>query len=200
MAVSTGDDAAAVKLAEAVGLDPSRTMGFTICVYPDSLITVHGTQTADAKVIEDVTRVFLNASSFRPVDETRAIPVNRQRDLSARAHRGLLTKAESLALAVLKGGPDGENAIGPMIDACLEDFGHGSYRVPVRIIGDKKRMRLIITPPDGQRLGAAMAEQMIDLAHRWIDGVGQCLLLPGGWSAEVIEVGEGAEAGVAIQQ
>ena len=86
------------------------------------------------------------------------VPYNRLADLAARKNAGRLTSAESLALAVLAGGGPGEEALGALIDAATEEFGHGQYRVPVRVVADPKRLRLFVNVPD------ASAAQL-DLLH-----------------------------------
>lgn len=55
-------------------------------------------------------------------------------DLNARAKAGHLTQLESLALCVLRGGRDGEEAIPALLDEALAVYNHGGYRVPVRVV------------------------------------------------------------------
>ena len=76
------------------------------------------------------------------------VPRNRVADLVARKDAGTLTSAEKLALCVLAGGRLGEEAIDKLIDAALEEYGTGGYRVPVRVVGDPARLRLVVTFPD----------------------------------------------------
>ena len=159
-----------------------------ITVFPDSIITVNSQQYAGEQIIEDVCRVFSEDMPNHPVSKVHAIPHARQEDLRQRASGSALTHAESLALAVLRGGPNGEQAVGMLIDACLEEFGHGSYRVPVRVIGDKSKMRVVVTPPPGVHLSDAFAARQREYLSRWLDGDGaQAVLLPAGFSIQVFE-------------
>lgn len=177
----------ACRLAEAVGLEPNRTLGFTITVFPNSIITINSQQNANEGIIEDVCRVFSEEMPNHPVSSVHAIPHTRQEDLRQRASGSALTHAESLALAVLRGGSNGEDAVGMLIDACLEEFGHGSYRVPVRVIGDRNRMKLIIKQPPGVIADQAMRRHVISAAKEWMDSDRTAMVLPSGWSLEVFE-------------
>lgn len=85
------------------------------------------------------------ANSYRSV--LKGVPVNRLIDLAERKAAGHLTNAETLALAVLAGGESGETAIQPLIDAALEEYSHGSYRVPVRVVADWRRCLFVLTAP-----------------------------------------------------
>lgn len=92
-------------------------------------------------------------------------PTNRLADLRARKVAGRLTSAEMLALAVLAGGAGGEEALGALIDAATEEFGHGAYRVPVRVVGDPESLRLVVSAPgldqdDADRLSAYLTTRI----------------------------------------
>lgn len=77
------------------------------------------------------------------------VPRNRSADLLKRKNAGTLTSAERLALCVLAGGTLGEETIDKLIDAALEEYGTGGYRVPVRVVGDPTKLRLIVNTPEG---------------------------------------------------
>ncbi len=124
--------------------------------------------------------------------------VGRLRDLALRHGSFSLTSAESLALAVLRGGDNGESALGPLIDAAQEEFGNGTYRVPVRVIGDKSRMRVVFTSPS--EASAAELEHMAGELRKFIDGkLTQVVVINVGSKLEVYEVGDGEPAGVVVK-
>lgn len=123
------------------------------------------------------------------------IPENRLIDLRLRHLAGRLTAAEGLALRILEGVPD---AVGPAIDAAQEEFGNGTYRVPVRVVSDRDRMRVVLSGMD------AMPTEII---HQIVRNVEKVLFedgyniawIPAGVSLQVFEVNDPAEAGVAVE-
>lgn len=83
----------------------------------------------------------------------RLFSESRLRDLVTRSQSGSLTNVELLALTVLAGHPkSSEHATPPLIDACLEEFGCG-YRVPVRVVADRKRMKVVISAVGEEQAG-----------------------------------------------
>ena len=122
-------------------------------------------------------------------------------DLAARKADGNLTAIETLALAVLRGGRDGEEAVGPFIDAALEEYNHGTYRVPVRVVCDPSRLLLILTPDARSYAGQEEVERIAARLREEIKTrgslVGMVLILPAGCRAQAIEV-EPARAGVEV--
>lgn len=187
----------AVALAAALGLDPDRTVAFTITVPCDDLITVRAEQYTTVDAIESVSRIFadLKAEGREPVRRgtERLIPAARLADLAARAAVGALTNAEQLALAVLKGGPVAERSVDQLIDAAQEEFASGCYRVPVRVVADKKRLKMVVTPPG--HLTSDGGRRTSEDLRAWIEKPGASVLVfPGpGWTVEAFEVGDGGE-------
>lgn len=184
------------RLAEAVGLDPKNLTGFTIEVFPDRVVEVRSNHRATADGVEQAARLFdaAKANGSEPAVAHRPfIPVGRFEDLRIRAAAGSLTNAERLALAVLAGGREGEEAVLPLIDAAQEEWSHGSYRVPVRVVADGKRVRLVITTSErAERYTRPQWERLMkgvqDDLREWFSGRTPVLMLPAGWSAQVYEI------------
>jgi hypothetical protein len=185
----------AVRLAKAVGLDADNCLAFTIDVHPERLIEIRANQRTVANGIEEVIRIFEVAKQegATPVEMKRPfIPVARLEDLRIRAIAGSLTNAERLALAVLAGGRDGEEGVPALIDAATEEYSHGSYRIPVRIVADRKRMKFILAPYNQY---SAMSRLSWDIVTRelqeslanWMSDQNPCLMIPAGWSIQVFE-------------
>ena len=118
------------------------------------------------------------------------VPRNRVADLTARKDAGTLTSAERLALCVLAGGRLGEEAADKLIDAALEEYGTGGYRVPVRVVGDPARLRLVVTFPDRAR-----REDVDHVARRFLEALNQpgptVFVADSGASVQAFEVGAG---------
>jgi hypothetical protein len=192
----------AVNLAKAVGLDADNCLAFTIEVHPDRLIEVRANQQATANGIEEVTRLFETAKQegATPVEMKRPfIPVARLEDLRLRAVAGSLTNAERLALAVLAGGSEGESGVPALIDAAQEEYGHGSYRVPVRVVGNKKQLRIVITPRRDHPLTQSQRQEITQGFRKWINGESQIALVPAGWSVQAFEAqSDGSEVDVSL--
>lgn len=182
----------ATLLAEALGLS-GQTMSFTLDVSPDRLITVRSTQLVAEDQVREVAAIF-NAEAGedrRPLREgARSIPRNRTEDLIARAESGTLTNAERLALAVLAGD---ESALPPLIDAAAEEYGHGGYRVPVRVVADRARVQLVITPPLGAEVSMITRERLEEAVNLWRKNEAAAIVLPPGYSLQVYEFGEVTE-------
>jgi hypothetical protein len=75
-------------------------------------------------------------------------PANRLADLAARRTAGHLTPLEALALCVLTGGREGEEAVPALLDEAMAVYHHGGYRVPVRVVADWDRTQVIVTTPE----------------------------------------------------
>ena len=131
-----------------------------------------------------------------------ALPYSRVLDLSRRLEAGHLTAAEALALAVLAGGANGESALGPLIDAATEEYGNGTYRVPVCVVGDKSRMLVVMTDPPG--MSAAQSKKNADDVAQILStrlGKGPLVFtIPVGSKLEVYEVGAASESRVEVKQ
>ena len=120
----------------------------------------------------------------------KRIPTNRIADLIARADAGTLTSAERLALCVLAGGRLGEEAADKLIDAAMEEFGTGGYRVPVRVVGDPARLKVFITLPGG--VGQEDVDRVAMAARDVLAGIRPpCLLVAAGATVQAFEVGPG---------
>ncbi len=124
---------------------------------------------------------------------------SRMHDLALRSDAGDLTAAESLALAILRGGREGEEGVPAMIDAATEEYGHGSYRVPVRVIGDKSRMKVVITP--SENVNQEERRHAVQCVVDWVvkEEVNM-ILMRVGWRVEVYEVAPGEPAGVVVKE
>ncbi len=143
---------------------------------------------------------------MRDADEhnlLRSIHANRLNDLALRAAAGHLTAAESLALAILRGGREGEEGVPAMLDAAQEEYGHGSYRVPVRVVvSDWVKCTLVLTVrpdttfEDQDRITEVMTRVRSDL----IRNGGTVVTLPSGFKLEVYEVAPGEPAGVVVKE
>lgn len=192
----------ACRLAEAVGLEPNNTVAFTIEVFPDDVIRVRSSQNATQGGIEEVARIFEAAAAEDLTPELKQrpfIPVARLEDLRIRATTGALTNAERLALAVLAGGRDSEEGVGALIDATQEEFGYGSYRVPVRIVGDSKRLRLLLVPSERQHLNSDGRQQLLNGLGKWLRGEHRFAIIPAGWSIKAFEIeGDGSQVEVSL--
>ncbi len=125
------------------------------------------------------------------------IPSHRLADLGARAARGALTDLELLALSVLRGGANGEESTPALLDAALATYCHGSYRVPVRVVADWKRAKVIITPAcDMDEESRLRAAQQV---KGFITGSGgSVMIVPAGSRVDVYEAADAEEAGVTI--
>ncbi len=128
------------------------------------------------------------------------VPLARLIDLAARRDGGNLTNAEALAIGVLQGGRSGEEGLQPLIDAAQEEWGGGTYRVPVRVVADWKRCLLVLTMADGANsvsFRIAHAE-LVNTHRRMMDGnLGQVVTITSGCKLEVYEC-SAAEAGVSV--
>lgn len=114
------------------------------------------------------------------------IPRNRVADLEARLASGNLTALEKLALCVLRGGTEADGAAPMLIDEAQEQYAHGTYRVPVCVVGDPKRLKVVVegVPPEVcQRLQRAFMD---------CDGT-KVISIPVGTSLKVYEVTPGAD-------
>ena len=124
------------------------------------------------------------------------VPRNRVADLTARKDAGTLTSAEKLALCVLAGGRLGEEAADKLIDAAMEEYGTGGYRVPVRVVGDPAKMRLVVTFPDRATRG-----DVDHVARQFLDALNQpgptVIVVDSGVTVQAFEVGAGADVSVA---
>lgn len=111
------------------------------------------------------------------------VPANRLADLALRKVAGRLTAAEYLALCVLAGGRLGDETADKLIDAALTEYGTGGYRVPVRVVGDPDRLKLIFS---GDHL---LSREDADVLSRMLRARGTGVaLLPPGVSVQVLEV------------
>ncbi len=142
---------------------------------------------------------------MRDEDESvilRAVPANRLTDLALRVRAGHLTAAESLALAILRGGREGEEGVPAMIDSAQEEYGHGSYRVPVRVIGNGGAimMAATVTPGVSNEQMHAAANQLNKVLDRAKSGQSTAFTVPAGWKLEVYEVSPGEPAGVVVKE
>jgi hypothetical protein len=146
-------------------------------------------------------RVAAAGGVARPRTESqvlRDIPAARLADLAERKAAGRLTAAEDLAIQVLAGGDRGEAILGPLIDLAMQEFGYGSYRVPVRVVGDRARMKVVVHPP--REIGVSQQEHASRAVEAWVrSGRGEVIVLPGpGWSVDVYEVGPDEVPGVEV--
>lgn len=121
-------------------------------------------------------------------------------DLTLRKAANTLTTAERLALNVLAGGRIGEESADKLIDAAMEEFGTGGYRVPVRAVGNSRRMKVFITPAIGYDLAAEQKQRFAQALSAGLeDGKPMVAILPPGCSVQVYEVNEGAEVEVEVK-
>lgn len=118
------------------------------------------------------------------------VPANRAADLLARINSGSLTDAEKLAVAVLRGGENGEGAIAGLLDACIESYSHGSYRVPVRVLCDPKRLLVVLSSQ--YKLPRAtmvtLREQLLEILRAGLSG--RVIVLDNGMKVEFYELPE----------
>lgn len=119
----------------------------------------------------------------------KGVPLNRLHDLAARSRDGNLTPLESLALTILNGGSSGETAAAPFIDAAIEHYNHGSYRIPVRVVADWKRCLFLLTTPSNFTHADQRQSHEIMLAsvRRLVNGGVEVLTYPAGTKLEVFE-------------
>lgn len=120
------------------------------------------------------------------------VPRNRLRDLAVRSTTGSLTKIEEVAIAVLRGG-DGDDAQ-YLLDMAMDEIGHGSYRVPVRVVGSFKNCKAVIRPsevPTSHELANVMrcCDEFLSTG-----GV-SAMFLPAGWSVDIYEESSGEHNG-----
>lgn len=117
------------------------------------------------------------------------VSASRAADLASRHAAGRLTAAEAMALAVLRDAGDAAT-VAAAIDAALEEFGQG-YRVPVRVVADKSRARVVVRVPD-EVVPAGEAAAIIELFRRWVEGErSPVVVVPAGVAVDVYEFGDG---------
>lgn len=128
------------------------------------------------------------------------MPTARASDLQDRMAAGNLTAAESLAVAILRGGEEGIQAVHAAIDAAQEEFGHGAYRVPVRVIADRRRLMVVATVE--QKLPRSVMQRMVeDLESTFTrDPLPNFVVVDGGMRLEVFEVAEPPASAVVLKQ
>lgn len=118
------------------------------------------------------------------------VPANRAADLEARRRDGNLTSAESLAFAIIRGGSEGETGVPAMIDAATEEFAHGSYRIPIRVVTDVGSALFVVSTenrlPEATRL--RIIQSMKDALDSSGKGTPTVLLLDGGLKLEAYEI------------
>jgi hypothetical protein len=124
------------------------------------------------------------------------VPRGRLADLAARKAGGHLTPLEALALTILRGGAEGEEAAPAMLDEALATYNHGGYRVPVRVVADRKRLKVVITPTVA--VSDADAERTIATVRKWISDGSVALILHAGWRCDVYEVPTEAESATIV--
>jgi uncharacterized protein (DUF2345 family) len=132
----------------------------------------------------------------------RSVHANRLNDLALRSAAGHLTAAESLALAILRGGREGEEGVPALIDAAQEEYGHGGYRVPVRCVADWSRCLLVLTMPKSIPLETQeqATTTMSRVHHDLVANKRTVLTLQAGFKLEVYEVAPGEPAGVTVKE
>lgn len=88
-----------------------------------------------------------------------------------------------------------------MIDAAQEEYGNGSYRVPVRVIGNPRKLSFVFTCPLGidivQQDG--IGDQLGKMRNSMIHNVAN-ITIPAGSKLEMYEVAPGETPGVVIKE
>lgn len=122
-------------------------------------------------------------------------------DLVLRQQAGTLTAAEALALNILAGGRLGEESIDKAIDAAQEEYGNGTYRVPVRVVGDPSRLMVVLTLPP-HPFGEPYPQAEMDRVAEVVTGrvrSGGVMVLPAGSKLDLFEVAAGAVVEVDVR-
>lgn len=122
----------------------------------------------------------------------------RAKDFAARQDAKALTRLEELAVSIIRGGEQTEATVWELIDKAQEEYGSGSYRVPVRVLGDRSRMLVVATTP--MRIAPHVHERILrDLEQSFIkDPLPNFVVVTGGMKIEVYEVQEGQTPGVVL--
>lgn len=128
------------------------------------------------------------------------VPLNRAADLTARFKAGHLTALEALALSVLRGGPAGEECTPALLDEAIAAYAHGSYRVPVRVVADWRRTKMVFTfPADGDP--AEWNRVAGESVRRWRDSPEPvALVIHSGCKLDVYECAADEAPGVTVKE
>jgi hypothetical protein len=128
------------------------------------------------------------------------MPTARASDLQDRMSRGDLTAAERLAVAILRGGEDGESSVMAAIDAAQEEYGCGYYRIPVRVVADRSRIMVVATIAH-KLPRSAQAQIVRDLETAFKkEPLPNFVVIDGGMKVEIFEVAEPLASAVVLKQ
>lgn len=127
------------------------------------------------------------------------VAINRAADFHARMITDSLGEIEKLAVAILRGGHVGEEAIPGLLDEAIATYSHGSYRVPVRVIANPERLLVVAS------LERRVPQTVIESIRGDILGVvakglaGQCIIVHDGMKIDFYEVAP-ESAGVEVRE